>query len=230
MNPIVVSVTLAAAAANNISLSQTPTAATGFALNGTTAGVLDVQRRVLFTTAANETGHNATITGTNKSGSVISEIVALPNIGTVVSILDYKTVTKISISVNATGAITVGTNGTASTEWFFPSREMTPFNISAAIQTGAGTTANLDYTYDDPNIYLQTGYPAGSVNPNSITPPVLWQPTGALGTGVTATKADNQPTATAPLGLTGPVFAVRMTVTAGTNLATFWMIQAGING
>lgn len=105
---------LATADADGICLSQTPTAG-ALLLNGTTGGTLDVPRRVLFTFAADETGHSFVITGTSTNyKGVISETVAGTTAGTVQSVLDYLVVTSIVISANATGAMTVGTNGVAS--------------------------------------------------------------------------------------------------------------------
>ena len=119
MRPVRVTVgPLASASANAIALSQTPSAG-ALALNGALASggvaTLDTARRVLFTFAADETGHSFVVTGTDWQGVVISETVAGTTAGTVYTAQDYKTVTSITISANATGALTVGTNGIAST-------------------------------------------------------------------------------------------------------------------
>lgn len=119
MRPVRVTVgPLASASANAIALSQTPSAG-ALALNGALASggvaTLDTARRVLFTFAADETGHSFVVTGTDWQGVVISETVAGTTAGTVYTAQDYKTVTSITISANATGALTVGTNGVAST-------------------------------------------------------------------------------------------------------------------
>ena len=119
MRPVRVTVgPLASASANAIALSQTPSAG-ALALNGALASggvaTLDTARRVLFTFAADETGHGFVVTGTDWQGVVISETVAGTTAGTVYTAQDYKTVTSITISANATGALTVGTNGVAST-------------------------------------------------------------------------------------------------------------------
>lgn len=111
---------LAAASANNIALSQTPAAA--FTLNGSTvtSGVatLDAPRRVLFTQVGSETGKTYTIVGTTYGGTPQTEILAAATgAGTVNSNLDFLTVTSIRISSAAGAAITVGTNGIASSRW-----------------------------------------------------------------------------------------------------------------
>jgi hypothetical protein len=133
------------------------------ALNGTlvnTSGVavLDNPRRVLITTA--DTTHTFTITGTGAGGSIISEsfkIVA----GTSYSALDYATVTSITVSGAPTAAVTVGTNGIASTPWVRLD-EWAPGNVG--IQCDVVTTVNytVQSTYDDPND------PSSPVTPSAV--------------------------------------------------------------
>lgn len=111
---------LVAASANNIALSQTPSGA--FTLNGSivTGGVavLDTARRVLFTQAASESGKTYTIVGTDVNSMPQIELLsAAASATTVQSNLDFKTITSASISSAATGAITVGTSGVASSRW-----------------------------------------------------------------------------------------------------------------
>jgi hypothetical protein len=152
MRPVTVFVgPLAAASANNIALSQTPGAAGNLILNGSTVvngiAILDTARRVLITTA--DTTHTFTIYGTSPTGTLLTEsflIVA----GSTYSQLDYQTVTRISISGAATGAVTVGTNGIASSPWV-------RFDEWAAAQVyvNCDVTGTVNYTVqvtdDDPN-------------------------------------------------------------------------------
>jgi len=145
---------LASASANNICLSQTPTAAAGFTINGALASggvaTLDTPRRVLFTTGADESAKTITVTGTNWSGQPISETLTGPNATTGYTVLDYATVTKIGISSNAAGAITVGTNGIASSPWLRLDEWALP---QVAIQADVTGTVNytLQQTLDNPN-------------------------------------------------------------------------------
>lgn len=55
---------------------------------------------VTLTSAANLSGSNITITGTDADGQVISEVIAGPNINTVTSVKFYATVTKLTASVS----------------------------------------------------------------------------------------------------------------------------------
>ena len=144
---------LATASANAICLSQTPSAGL-LTINGALASggvaTLDTPRRVLITTTANESSRTFTITGTNWSGQAISEVITGPNISTGQSVLDYATVTSIRISGNAAGALTVGTNGVASSPWVHLDEWALP---TVAIQCNATGTVNytVQQTLDSPN-------------------------------------------------------------------------------
>lgn len=167
MRPITITVgPLASAVANNIALSQTPAGAGALTLNGSlaTGGVatLDTPRQVLFTFAADETGHNFVVTGKNGTGDTQSETVAGTTAGTKATVLSYKTVTSITISAAATGALTVGTNGVADSPWV----RLDPWSNSyVSIQCTASGTVNytVQQTLDDPNS------PTNPVLPSAMT-------------------------------------------------------------
>jgi hypothetical protein len=168
MTPIVVTVgPLVTAAANNIAQSQTPNAG-AITLNGTivTGGVaiLDKARQVLFTFAASEVGHNFVLVGTNWAGDAIGETVAGTGIGTVATVLSYKTVSSVTISANATGAIQIGTNGVAASPWVRMDGWANP-SISLACVVSGTANYTVQQTMDDPNS------PTSPVNPNAMT----WQ-------------------------------------------------------
>lgn len=121
MRPIIVSFGgLATADADGICQSQTPAGAGALTLNGALVtggvGVLDVARRVLITTVSDEHTKTFTITGTDWFGNTITEAVTGPNATTGYTELDFKTVTSVTVSAATTGALTVGTNGVASTQ------------------------------------------------------------------------------------------------------------------
>lgn len=122
MRPIVVTVgPLAAPSANNIAASQTPSGAgdltlTAGALAGTTP---DTPRRVLITTSADETSKTFTVYGTDWNNNSISEVVNGVNATTVYTKYDFKSVTRIAVSAALAGAVTVGTNGVASSRPVF---------------------------------------------------------------------------------------------------------------
>lgn len=152
MRPITATVgPLTAASSNNIATSQTPGGAGALTLNGTTVtggvAVLDHPRRVLITTT--DTTHTFTVTGTNASGMPQSESFLIVG-GSTYTQLDYLTVTSITISGAATGAVTVGTNGIASTAWV---RLDEWAQAQVGIQCDVSGTVNytIQSTYDDPN-------------------------------------------------------------------------------
>jgi hypothetical protein len=163
MRPITVSVgPLAAASTNNICLSQTPAAAGAMTLNGAlVAGgiaVMDNPRRVLITTT--DTTTVFTIAGTTPTGSILTESFKVAG-GSSYSALDYATVTSITVNQGTTAAVTVGTNGIASTPWV-------RFDDYAAGDVGIQCTVvgtvnyTLQQTMDDPNA------PGGPI-PSAVT-------------------------------------------------------------
>lgn len=152
MRPITATVgPLTAASANNVALSQTPGAAGALTLNGSlVAGgvaVLDNPRRILITTA--DTTHTFTVTGATPTGSVITEVVG-PITTSAFTAQDFKTVTSVTINAAATAAVTVGTNGIASTPWVRLDEWASP---PVGIQCDVTGTVNytVQSTYDDPN-------------------------------------------------------------------------------
>jgi hypothetical protein len=154
LRPVVVTVgPLAAASANAIALSQTPVAG-ALTLNGALVvggvAIMDTPRQVLITTTANETAHTFTIKGTDWANSPISEIVTGVNNATVASVLSYKTVTSLTISANATGALTIGTNGVAASPWVRLDEWATP-SVQVQCVTSGTVNYTVQQTQDDPN-------------------------------------------------------------------------------
>lgn len=200
---------LAAASANNIALSQTPANAGALTLNGALVvkgvAVMDNPRRVLITTA--DTTHTFTITGATLSGSVVTETVT-SNGTSVQSSLDYATVTSVTISGAATGAVTVGTSGVASTQWIHLDEWALP---QVFLQCDVVGTVNytIQQTMDSPNNNTNP-VPSGSIN---------WFPTTDTN-GVGATASIQSSYAIAPL-------FTRVLLNSGTGSVTFKVSQLG---
>lgn len=214
MRPITVTVgPLVAASANNIALSQTPLASGALTLNGSTAtggvATLDVPRQVLFTFAADETGHNFVVTGKNGTGDTQSETVAGTTAGTKATVLSYKTVTSITISAAATGALTVGTNGVADSPWvrldeWAGSHTGMTFVVSGTVNYTLQTSMN------DPNS------PTNSVLPSAMT----WVSTNDTNVvGATSTQVSNF--------IFIPLWA-RILLNSGTGSVTGTFVQQGV--
>jgi hypothetical protein len=164
MRPIQVSVgPLATASANAICLSQTPTSA--FTLNGSlvTSGVavMDTPRRVLFTTASNESAKTITIVGKDWNSAPITEVITGPNATTGYTNLDFKIITSITISSAAAGAITVGTNVVASSMWVRLDEFAPPMTTVQCIVTGT-VNYTVQQSMQDPNS------PTNPVNPYQV--------------------------------------------------------------
>jgi hypothetical protein len=158
MQAITVSTSLAAADADGICQSQQPSAGgvQSLTINGAlaTGGVANLgsQRRVLISSTGNDSTNTFVITGANWCGSVISESITGPaSPATVYSVLDYETVTSVTISGNAVGNITVGTNGVGGSPWIRMD-DFAPSNISIQCNVASGSVNyTVQSTLDDPN-------------------------------------------------------------------------------
>lgn len=179
---VVTSLTLAAASANNIALSQTPTSGVALTLNGSTVtggvATLDVPRRVLLTFGNEASNRTMVIAGTDRNGAVISETLTVVSGagGTVATNQDYATVTAATPAGGGwTAAVTLGTNGTGSGPWVpWDVNRDTQFQVSLAGTVLAGApTWQVDYTYD--NVW---NLPSGKTYPTAFVHPVLVGQTG----------------------------------------------------
>lgn len=132
------SITLSSGSAGNVSVGT----------NG--VATLDAQRRVILTSGGNDTGLTFTLYGTDAAGNSISETVTGASGGAASSVLDYKTVTKITSSGATATTLTVGTNGVAGSSWVrFDEWAMSQIAIQATV---AGTVNyTIQQTLDDPN-------------------------------------------------------------------------------
>lgn len=159
MRPIVVTVgPLAAAAADNICTSQTPTSGTALTLDGALVvdgvAVLDKPRRVLVTFGVEASDRTMVIVGTDWAGLPISETVAIPNGAgaTVASVLDYATVESITPAGGGfSAAVTVGTNGVAGSPWVRTDWATTIVNAIVQLNVTGTVNATVQVTLDDPN-------------------------------------------------------------------------------
>jgi hypothetical protein len=226
-NPTVVTLQLTAGVANGIAASQTPSGAGNLTINGslTAAGVatLTPPRRVIITSNGADGAVVFGLYGTNGSGAPISETITGVASTTVASVYDYATVTRISVSGATAGNITAGTNGTASTPWVFDDFG-TSWHLSVACSiTGTGTTPTftVEHTYDDPNKQgpsLTPRMEQFSIEDASYSPPLLWSLASLTAKSINCeANYANQ-----------PIFAHRLTVTAGTMMVVMQSIQAGI--
>lgn len=223
-NPSVVSLQLTAGVANGIALVQTPAAAGNLVLNGSlvsggVAALGAVARRVAAVSAnAGDTTQTLTIYGTNRDGIVISEALVLNGLTTVYTKNDFLTVSQVAISAGTAGNVTVGTNGVASSPWVLDNFLVSSWNLAVAVKlaSAAGATYTVEHTYDDPNT-SPTLY--SSMESASFQPPVAWPNPTLVNMAADGEFQYNS----------WPIFAHRLTITAGTGKATMQSIQSGIN-
>ena len=168
---------------------------------------LDHQRRVSFTVAGNESSNTFTIVGLNANNATITENITGPNTGTVNSVLDYKTLIKISTLGTTAGTISIGTNGVGASLWQIVNSNAAPVNVAYGISIQSGTANyTIQYTYDDPN---------------------------NLPTAVTSAQAFNHPTlvsttSTLDGASNDPFFAWRLLINSGTGTIRATAIEAGL--
>jgi hypothetical protein len=107
-------------------------------------------RQVTIVAAGNESSNTFVITGAGANGEVISETITGPNATTATSVSYFKTVTSVTISGNAAGALTIGMTNTASSSWV-RFDDFAPSNISLQCDVSGSATYSVQSTLDDPN-------------------------------------------------------------------------------
>lgn len=211
MQPAYVSKTLAAADVNIIAESQTPAGAEDLTLDGDAVSggvaILDTQRQVLITQAADETGHTFTVYGTTDSGASISEAVAGSAAASVATTKSFKTVTRVAIDAAATGALQVGTNGVGATPWRNLNLGVSPFNCGIAVIVSGTVNYTVNYTLEDPDS------PVLSAGPTAFAISALSAKTTSIADTILAA-----------------ISALQLVINSGTGSATLVIDQAGIAG
>lgn len=200
--------------------SVTPTAGQVLTLAHTTSP--DKQRRVLATVGSEAAPRTLAFTGTNASGQTIQETLAIPasSSGTYQTLQDFYTVTKIVAGGGAwTAALTIGTDGVASSPWQQVSQHITPVNISV----NCVVTGTVNYTIETTNDAIEAALPTTTngapYGPLGPIPPIPNPFPNAVVNGLTVN-------AIAPITL--PIVAWRLTLNSGTGSVTATGIEGGI--
>ena len=209
MTPVSVTLSLAAANAAAIVASNTPAGAGALTLVAS-PWLADKPRRVLVTAGSEASPRTIIIAGTNRDGNPQGETLTVPasTPGTVATANDFATVTAVTVAAAWSAAMTVGTNGVCSSQWFMVQRQVTPVNIGASLVIVGTANATVEYTHNDPN-----ALPAGA------TVPTVW-PLAALASKTSSTDG--------VAGITWPVVAYRVTLNSGTGSARMDAVQAGV--
>lgn len=216
MRASVVTKSLTAASANAIAVSQTVGGATSIVLTANPV-VLDTQRRVIITSAGNDSADLFVVTGTNEGGAPIKDSFFGANIGVAQSNLDFATVTAVFTTNATAGAIQVGTNTVGSSPWkLFADSIATP-NLGIDMQLAPGGTGNATFEYTDNPFLLPIGVQSAvalggnSPNPSAIAHPDLQ--------ALTASKDG---------ALNWPIHGWRLTINSGISAWTCTVRQAGL--
>lgn len=165
------------------------------------AVTLDKPRRVLITSAGDDSGITFAVTGTDASGNPVSQTIAGANASTAATTLDFATVTRVTPSAATAGAVTVGTNGVASSRIInVDHMGFTP--ISAQVSVTGTVNYTVQYSLESPAV-------VGAANINWINH------TDTALVGATATKAGSLALLAQSLRVTlnSGTGSVRMTVT-----------------
>lgn len=188
MRPIVITRALIAGVVNGIALVQTPLGAGALTLAGSlvVAGVgqLGQQRKVIITNASIETSRLFTVTGTDSQGRPISEVITVTATAANQSVLDYHTVSSITVDAATVGTITAGTNGVGASQPL-PLDIYVP-NSRTTISVDVTGSANFTVQYTNDNPYgdqdlAMNGYTVPTPNPQ----PWFSHPAAALVAGST---------------------------------------------
>lgn len=214
MRPIFITQQVSVSADDDgVCLSQTTGGAGALLLNGVfvTDGVanLDTARQILFTSGGDLSAITFTVSGTNNTGSLITEDILGPNVGTTGTITGFFTVTSIVADAAVGNAVMVGTSIIAYSDPVPMDRYISPFEASVALSwTGLANDADVTVQFTFDSVFDSSG-------------PHEWTDHANL---------TNQVQADAPVSgsLISPVSAVRLVTNSGTGEVIMNVRQAGL--
>ena len=142
-------ITLAPVASDVDYISTTETLTTPWVLQAD--GVLDLSanpQHVTITCTSDETLATFTIVGTDRYKNVLTESLAGPNNGVVVSVGNFATVVSITSTADATG-VTAGVDGTCESGWYVLNYRGPDFNVGIGcdVSSGAAATYAMQHTF-----------------------------------------------------------------------------------
>lgn len=208
MRPISFSRALTAGATGAVCAAQTTAGAGNLLINGSLAagGVASfaVQRQVGISSTGNLSGVTFTLFGTDDQGRVISEAITGPNNGTVTSVLNYLTVTRVAVSGAVGTNVTVDTNGVGASTEVPLDLYVTDFDVNLVVEVTGTVNYTVQYTFD--NVQTTPGGPFNWINHSQLT---------SLSANANGT-------------LIGPTAATRVLTNSGTGTVKFTVLQAGL--
>lgn len=164
--------------ADGICLAQTTAGAGALIINGalldlpatmqaSTRVVLPgVQRTVSITSAADLSGVDFTITGTDLRGATVTETLAGPDTSPTVvyTTAEFHTITNVTVDDAVGTNVTVGTGTTGQTNWMVLDDFISPFNVGLGVTVTGTIDYSLRYTFDDvqtdasPSVFLHPDF------------------------------------------------------------------------
>ena len=147
---------LAAADADGVCESQTPSAGGEQALtiDGALAAdgvaTFDAQRRVIITSAGDDTARTFTVTGTDDAGYVITEAIAGADTDVASSTLDFRRVTSVVVDDDTAAAVEVGTSTVGASRMRVMNLYQEPFNVSVGVTVEGTVDYTVQHSFDDP--------------------------------------------------------------------------------
>ncbi len=209
MRPVIQSRSLATADPNGIFEDQQIGGAGDLTLDGNlvTGGVafFDVQRQVVLGSAGNLSTIDFTITGTDEQGRVISETIAGPSAGDVVTQLDFFTVTQVAVSAAVGTDVDGGSNGVGGSIPIPVDQYLAPTNIGLGLTVSGTVDVTVQHSFDDP-----------FADPSAIP---VWFDNDAAELVNASTNQDGN--------FAFPPRMLRLLTNSGTGTAVFTVIQAG---
>ena len=201
-----------AANADAVCETQTPNAGP-FVLDGAavTGGVavLDQPRRILITTVADESAATFVITGTLWNGQTFSESISgIPSGTAVATNQSFATVTSVTISQNAAGVLTVGTNDVADSPWLRLD-DYAPSPTAVTVVVDGTVNYDVEISQDDPDSFI---------SPVPIGEMLLLDALDANLVNESANKTG---------GITFTPCWVRLTLNSGSGSARMTVVQSG---
>lgn len=217
MRASAVTKSLTAASANVIAHSQS-LAGAGLLTLTSSPVTLDSQRRVIITSAGDDSGLTWTVIGTDDTGNPIKDIFAGAN-GIAASNIDFKTVVSIFGSGATASTVTAGTNTTGSSPWkMFADTISTPnMSLYAQLVSGSGT-ATVEYTYDPFESPIPANGSSSSIANGPASPNPVAVPHPSM-QGMTASTEGN---------INYTIHGYRLTITVGTGVWKLTTRQAGL--
>lgn len=203
----------------SVSISGSSTGAVTVGHSGT--ATLDMARRIIITSGGSDTGITFTLTGTDWTNNVITEVITGAASTAASSVQSYKTVTSILTSGASASTLIVGTNAVADSPPVYFDRLAA--NAQTAIQVDGSGTVNwtVRQTLNDPTIITnQLPTPTYQWTPASVK----WvdHPDSALVSSAVTTGVQGNYAYT-------PVMA-KVVLNSGTGSVTAQFVQAFMGG